>query len=362
MKDDLEKFLSRLREDRTIFMSGEEAVRQGVVLPILARLGWDRDNIREVIPEYSIGNGRVDYCLKLDNRIAAFLEVKRAGEPLDKHQEQLLGYAFREGVKLAILTDGILWWFYLPLSQGSWEQRRFIAIDIQQQDIQTATGHFCDFLERDALLNNEAIRRAEIVHASREKGRIIKNTIPRAWLALCEEPDELLIELLADKVESLCGHRPDPEALMDFLHEGKPSAIQQTSVMKPMPRIETSGPKGRSAIQPGRYTFKKPVAYTFLGKRRTIHTFKDILLGITATLYECHTRDFPRAFELRGRKRSYFARSPDSMTTPIEVDNTGIYVETCLSANAVVDRCYDLIMLFGYLKNDLKIECENPHI
>ena len=47
--------------------------------------------------------------------------MKRTGTALTEHQEQLLGYAFREGVPLAALTDGLIWWLYLPTAAGSWE-------------------------------------------------------------------------------------------------------------------------------------------------------------------------------------------------------------------------------------------------
>lgn len=60
MPNALEDLLGRLREDRTLFRSGGEAARQGADLPILGRLGWDRDNVREVVPKYQIGNGRAD--------------------------------------------------------------------------------------------------------------------------------------------------------------------------------------------------------------------------------------------------------------------------------------------------------------
>jgi len=53
----LRDLLSRLKDDRSHFLIGEEATKQGAVLPILARLGWDRDNIREVIPNTPLATG-----------------------------------------------------------------------------------------------------------------------------------------------------------------------------------------------------------------------------------------------------------------------------------------------------------------
>jgi len=51
--------------------------------------------------------------LRNENKI--FLEVKRAGEDLnnEKHEDQLLEYSFRQGVELAVLTNGMTWWLYL---------------------------------------------------------------------------------------------------------------------------------------------------------------------------------------------------------------------------------------------------------
>ncbi len=217
MPDQLQELLTRLKGDRALFLSGEAATCMGAILPILSRLGWDPYNIREVVPEYSVGTGRVDYCLKIGEQMSVFVEVKRMNEELEKHQEQLLEYAFREGVKIAVLTNGLLWWFYLPLFPGSWDQRKFFAIDIQEQEISSAATHFMLFLSREAIASGAAHKKAEEIHAGREKDRRIRETIPTAWRDLCQKPDEMLVELLADKVESLCGHRPGVDVLASYL-------------------------------------------------------------------------------------------------------------------------------------------------
>ena len=108
---------------------GETATRQAAVLPTLEMLGWDWQNLDEVAPEYTVRGGRIDYCLRSNGASLVHLEVKRVGTDLTSHQNQLLRYAFEEGARLAILTDGLIWWFYLPLESGGWEQRRFVTID-----------------------------------------------------------------------------------------------------------------------------------------------------------------------------------------------------------------------------------------
>lgn len=93
-------------------------------------MGWDIWNTEEVSPEYAIEKNRVDYALRLYGRPEFFLEVKKPREDLESHEEQLLNYSFQQGVKLAGVTNGVTWLFYLPLKEGSWSERRFYAIDI----------------------------------------------------------------------------------------------------------------------------------------------------------------------------------------------------------------------------------------
>ena len=128
MKEKLLQLIQQLKLDKRLVSFDEASTKQAVILRILSLIGWDTFNIDEVVPEYSIGGKKVDFSLRHSNANKTFIEVKKIGEDLEKHQEQLLNYSFQEGVKLSILTNGITWWFYLPLHEGSWEQRKFYTI------------------------------------------------------------------------------------------------------------------------------------------------------------------------------------------------------------------------------------------
>jgi predicted type IV restriction endonuclease len=41
----------------------EAAVSVGVVLPVLRKLGWDDSDPRQIVPEFSMPGGRVDFAL-----------------------------------------------------------------------------------------------------------------------------------------------------------------------------------------------------------------------------------------------------------------------------------------------------------
>jgi hypothetical protein len=112
LKEKLLEFIRGIQSDRRLISLDEAATKQGVILKILSYLGWDPFNIDEIHPEFPVGTGRVDFALRHNNYNKVFIEVKKVGEDLERHQEQILNYSFKHGVKIAILTSGITWWFY----------------------------------------------------------------------------------------------------------------------------------------------------------------------------------------------------------------------------------------------------------
>lgn len=219
MNKELLKLINDFKKDERLRSLSEEATKQAVILRILNVLGWDTFNIDEVCPEYSLGGRRVDYALRYKGKNKVFIEVKKVNEDLEKHQEQLLNYAFQEGVRLAILTNGISWWFYLPLREGSWEQRKFYTIEIYEQGSEDITKKFEEFLSKENVISDRAIENAERIYESKQRQHLIEETLPKAWKKIITEPDELLVELLAETTEKLCGYKPDNEMVKQFLKE-----------------------------------------------------------------------------------------------------------------------------------------------
>ncbi|MCB1025327.1 MAG: restriction endonuclease subunit R, partial [Acidobacteria bacterium] len=138
MNEKLATLFNKIRTDGGLLTVSEAQTSQGIVLPILHNLGWNIFDTSEVVPEYSVGGKRVDFALQIDTADKVFLEIKKTSEDLEKHQEQLVYYSFQQGVRLAILTNGVTWWFYLPLEEGSWEHRKFFTIDLMEQAIEDA--------------------------------------------------------------------------------------------------------------------------------------------------------------------------------------------------------------------------------
>ncbi len=216
MSDQLINFIQRLKTNKNLLTYDEASTKQTIVLPILNMLGWNTFERDEVFPEYAAENRRVDYCLRsIDPKV--FIEVKRPSEDLERHQKQLLEYAFSEGVSLAILTNGVSWSFYLPLKGGNWQNRLFYTIDIVLQDSREANSRFSDFLSKQNVVSETALKNAEAILAGKRNEEIIEETIPEAWNKIISEIDPLLVDLIAELTERLCGRKPTNDKVKTFL-------------------------------------------------------------------------------------------------------------------------------------------------
>ncbi len=353
MTDDLIGLIEKFKSGRRFSALDEAATKQGIVLPLLSRLGWDCFDVEEVFPEYAVAGRRVDLALRIGNKNKAFLEVKKPSEDLEKHQEQLLDYSFKEGIKLAILTNGSSWWFYLPLNEGSWEQRKFYAVDLEEQPSEEVASKFLDFLSRSAVENGKALDNAETVYKSQRKTKVIQEALPLAFHRLLSESNEVVIEVLSEITERICGYKPDAEIVAEFLRDSSGSPAPQRPAAEGSPQGRPPSKMQIGATASRAYTGTAIDAFTFKGKEYPVRTWIELLLRLCQLLLAIHGRDFERCLALEGRKRPYFSKNSDVLRLPKKVSNSEVYVETNLSANSIVKLCLDLIALFGYQDSDL---------
>ncbi len=329
---ELAALIKKLAHSETLRRRGEEATRQAAVLPVLARLGWNWQELDEVAPEHAVGNGRVDYCLRHANQSLVFVEVKRTGTELFQHQKQLLGYAFEEGVPLAVLTDGLIWWLYLPIEPGSWEQRKFFTVDCTAQAPENAAAALDRYLQREAVIDRSAIELATEELKGQQREQRIRAALPTAWTKLLTEPDELLQELVSDAVESASGHRPDAEIVAEFL--------LQVSEPRSKTRVLTKNRQASASRAPvakrrkrGNLTGRKPIAFILDGQRHEAFTWRQVLVRTCNLLAEEAGDSFAQMVQpIQGSKRSYFTSDAESLVTPLQL-KSGLFVEGNLSAN-----------------------------
>lgn len=138
MLDDLlhviETLQQRIRDHGSTLRENETRTRTALIDPMLRVLGWEVSDPSVVTAEYPVGRDRVDYALL--NEVGspiAFVEAKSLGTPLeqDRNIDQLVRYAFTDGIPYAVLTDGSDWHVYdLASPTMAFKDRRILDVSV----------------------------------------------------------------------------------------------------------------------------------------------------------------------------------------------------------------------------------------
>jgi predicted type IV restriction endonuclease len=306
MKEDLLDIRAGIKAGRYV---NEATVSQGIVQRLLHALGWPVYDPEIVAPEYSLEGRRVDYALCHPPREpVVMVEVKQVGQSKGADR-QLFEYAFHKGVPMAVLTDGQEWHFFLPTEQGDYGERRVYKLDLLERDPQEAEAGLERYLGYEEVRSGRAIEAARKDYRNAARKRTAQRTLPEAWAKLVESEDDILVELLSDKVEDLCGVKPDPDAVAAFLR-GQLS-----------PRIETppvAAPKRAEQIaQPtaGRGDVPRSVGYTLEGQWHPARSAREVMVRVFDELAKRDPTFLERfaALPKHGRKRRYLARSREEL-------------------------------------------------
>jgi hypothetical protein len=115
----------------------EEATKNALVLPFISALGYDIFNPQEVVPEFIADVGtkkgeKVDYAIKRDGEVILLIECKQAKTDLNQAvMNQLYRYFSVTKARIAILTNGVAYWFYSDLvAPNKMDARPFLELDL----------------------------------------------------------------------------------------------------------------------------------------------------------------------------------------------------------------------------------------
>jgi len=302
----IEKVRQGLREGR---FTSEAAVSQGILLPALHELGWPVFDTSIVIPEFSVEGRRVDYALcHPENRPSVFIEVKKVGlsEGADR---QLFEYAFHLGVPMAILTDGQEWSFYFPGEQGRYDERRVYKLDLLERDIIETKSRLDRYLSYSNVCSGAALKAARSDYQNVARVRIIEANVPKAWEALLKDQDSLLLDLLAEKVEDLCGYKPDLDVCSQFLE----TQIQNSKHFDKYEPERKPSIKQTKPFTPATVTIRTRTVdnfnFAFKGKEFPARSAREVMTNLFKLLAQEDIGFLDRfASRKHGKKRRYLAR------------------------------------------------------
>lgn len=311
LREDVFDIRVKLADGRYV---NEAAVSQGIVRRLLDSLTWPVYDTDIVAPEYSLGGRRVDYALcHRPRKPRVLVEVKQVGQGIGA-ERQLFEYAFHQGIQMAVLTDGREWHFFLPAGEGDYSERRVHRLDLVDDEVGMIEARFTRYLDYSAVRSGDAITAAQNDYRDVAEKRQIRTTLPEAWNKLIETEDDILIELLADKVRDLCGIKPDPNTTAAFLREQVQlkdegfvgtKSVAKSKGAKPPPRPSKANAQSRGSIE-----------YSLHGRVHQARNGADLMVRIFDEFAKRDGRfldQFAALPKSRRQKRPYLARSPEDL-------------------------------------------------
>ncbi len=371
MKKEIVSFIKSLKTNKKLEKFDQASTKQAVVLRLLSFLGWDIFDVGEVYPDYSVNSYSVSYALRDKNVGKIFIEVKRVHEKLDNHQKPLLSFAAQEKVDIAVLTNGIIWWFYLTKSAGSSQDKWFYSADLIKQKDEAIAPNLIDLLGKNNVAHGQALKAARTLNQNKNQ-KMAADVIPEAWNKLVSQPNMILVELLRESTEKICGCKVEGKLAERFLEKhldkwlvtnrpapsvGPPPKVIEIANPEKKPVAKLSAPSQKMATpKPESFIDKEIKSFTFNGKTNPVRYWEDLLTSLCDYFAAIHSKDFEKVLWISGEDKTYFSRYSDQLRIPEKIKGSDIYVETKLGPDEIVKTSRSLLGEFGYDVGDLTIK------
>jgi len=374
MQKQIQSFIKDLKSNKKLSSFDEASTKQAVVLRMLSFLGWDIFNVDEVCPDYAANSSHVSYALRTGDTNKIFVEVKKIGEKLDNHQKKFVDIASGEGADIAVLTNGVTWWFYLSSSNVSWQQKWFYSADFFTQEPDTFVPQLVDLLTMNKVSKGQALKTAKDLFHDKEQ-KMAADFLPKAWNQIISQPNKIFIELLSLQTEKLCGYKVDIKSIETFLSQhvdewlitDVPSTVTAPPSTSLEPEIFDSEDKPTSTTSEDirndekekkheSYAEKSIKSFTFIGHSHIVRAWDEVLPILCEYLASTHEKDFEKVLWISDNQKPYFSRYSDQLRIPEKIKETDIFVETRMNSDEVAKTAHKLIETFGYSQDDLSID------
>src|SRR6185503_10673072 len=105
---------------------------------------------------------------------------------------------------------------FVPGELGDIGERRVYKLDLLEREPSECVVRLERYLQYSAVCSGLALDAAREDDRASSRDREIRSALPTAWMQLVEQED-MLAELLAEKVESVCGFKPEADVITEFL-------------------------------------------------------------------------------------------------------------------------------------------------
>jgi hypothetical protein len=355
--DKIIQFLKELQTDKRFRDFEEASIKQGIILRILSLLGWDPFDLNEIQPEYSVKKQKIDFALKHNKSLEVFIIVKKGLDNFKTHIENLLGAAEDSNVKMAIYTNGLSWWFFLPSTDGSIDDKRFWAIDTGKDKVEVIAKRLQEFLSKENVTSGHAAKTAEDIINKRREVALINEYLPKAWEKVINEPEVYLVDVISEVTKGLCGYKPKRDKVLEFVKaEGKIGKVrskksEEFEIEDLEDLTEIDEPK--SVSNGNGYKGKSIKSFIFKGNERKVNSWQELPWELCNSLLKTHKDSFESVLYITLKGRDFFSKNPHQFIINKDIPGTGIYINTDFPEVIAVDLCNEILHSFSYKESDL---------
>ena len=350
----------------------EESVKQSIILPVLAALGWDRDNSQEVRPA-PVSHRTVDYQLRVGSNDLVFIEVKGGNEELGspQHQNQLLEYCREDdSVKIAVLTNGREWRLYIPVKKGrnneSWEMEGvFCTVDIESDRPRVVEDLLKRFLSRAKVGTGSAVAAAKDYRGRRESEEIRIGAVREAWNRIVTHPNEAILAVIDDATSEVLNNYSDarrrrvksnPKSVRDFLRGNEQQLLVTGESIS-----SNQDPEGAKFDSKGR----NPRKLKFKGETHRVTDWADAARELCKLVREDVGVQALQEIliEVRGPKsRPQFSRDGRNLQKPRLVESIDAYWENKTANYTKFDLiCRQICAMPNYQEGSIEVETRDKN-
>jgi hypothetical protein len=295
------------------------------------------------------------------------LDVRCNNERLDDLHKQLVAFATREAAELAVHTDGVRWCFYLPSEKGALKQKQCHSFDLLKCKPEVATSDLIGLLSRDHVASGEHLEAAKTA-CQRLKRKSAAEILPEAWNKILAGPNKILVEILNDAAEKICGCKAEPARIEEFIRanldrwtlaQAAPeTGLPSRGPIKLKERVLPAACDNSADIitkKPEFFADKSIDSFTFQGNTFPVRSWEDMLITLCNLFASSRSQDFEKVLWLYDDPNPCFSRYSYQLKIPEKIKKTNIYVETKLAPEEIVKTVGDLLTEFGYAHEDLVI-------
>jgi predicted type IV restriction endonuclease len=159
--------------------AAEADTRHLVTDMLVDLLGFNK--YEHLTAEFNVKGDWADYGIRIEKQLVAFVEVKRVTQELSpKHLRQVESYALREGVEIAILTNGQVWQAYEVIVKKGQKSEVTLIFEVNLLDDSIKPSHKVDLM---LLLSIEGFTKGLLENFIDKKNAVSPKTVVPAILS-----------------------------------------------------------------------------------------------------------------------------------------------------------------------------------